>query len=350
MNYLTEIAKVQRELEDRTYRTRPVSEFIVTERGKTRTISGEEIRDRVVRHSLCDNVLMPELRRYLIYDNGASLEGKGIDFARRRIVTHLRKYYRQHGNEGYILLIDFSKYYDNIRHETLYNEIARHIHDEYALWLLHEILDDFKVDVSYMSNEEYARCMETKFDSLAYRHDHTKSEFTGEKYMRKSLQIGDQVSQIAGIYYPMRIDNYVKIVCGEKYYARYMDDSYIISPTKEHLHEMLDCIEKIAGELGITINRKKTHIAKLSQTFRFLQIGYQLTDTGRVVQKINPKRVTAMRRKLKKLAGKIPDGDITQMYRSWIGTHYKYMSNIQRKSLNELYHSLIPSKEVKGNE
>lgn len=42
---------------------------------------------------------------------------KDISFTRKRFEQHLHEYYRKYGtNNGYILLIDFSKYYDNIRH------------------------------------------------------------------------------------------------------------------------------------------------------------------------------------------------------------------------------------------
>ena len=67
------------------------------------------------------------MRKYLIYDNSASIKGKGIDFARKRLLVHLRKYYHQHGsNDGYILLIDFSKYYDNIQHEKLIEQFEKY--------------------------------------------------------------------------------------------------------------------------------------------------------------------------------------------------------------------------------
>ena len=58
---------------------------------------------------------------------------------------------------------------------------------------------------------------------------------TGERMMKKHLNIGDQVAQTAGIAYPIPIDNYIKIVKGMKFYARYMDDSYIIHESKEYL-------------------------------------------------------------------------------------------------------------------
>lgn len=336
---------VQKKLENGTYTTGNRSSFIINERGKTRLIYGNTVEDRVVRHILCDDYLTPMLEKYLIYDNGASQKGKGISFTRNRLETHLHKFYRHYGNDGYILLIDFSKYYDNIRHDLVYKMMSEHIHDEFALSLLRTVLDSMKVDVSYMPDEEYARCMENKFNSVEYAKipDELK---TGKKFMRKCISIGDQVSQNIGIYYPTPIDNYVKIVRGQKYYGRYMDDSYIISTSKEELRDILEGIKVKCAELGVYINEKKTQIYKISKPFRFLQNSYFVTDTGKVVIRINPKRLTAMRRKLKKLKvkvdnGEIPYKDVEQMYRSWIGNYYKVMSKKQRENLNNLYNELF---------
>ena len=346
MTYLLELSKMQTELHEKSYRFLPATNFIINERGKTRCISGEQIHDRIVKHALCDEILTPSIRDYLIYDNGASLTGRGIDFSRRRLLVHLRKYYARHqSNEGYILLIDFSKYYDNIRHDILMEQFKTITDNEHALWLLEKILDRSKVDVSYMSDEEYAVCMTTVFNSLV--HDQIDRKLlTGEKFMAKHLNIGDQVAQVAGIGYPMEIDNYIKIVRGIKYYGRYMDDSYVISDSKEHLQELLKDIIAISARNGITVNTHKTRICKLSDYWRFLQVQYALTDTGRVIQKINPKRLTAMRRKMKKLAPILSPKEFEDWYNSWFRSYYKIMSKRQRENMNTLFQQL---KEVHQN-
>ena len=164
--------------------------------------------------------------------------------------------------------------------------------------------------------------------------------FTGEKFMGKHLNIGDQVAQTAGISYRIRIDNYVKIVRGVKFYAGYMDDIYAIHESKEFLQELLENIIEIANELGITVNTRKTRICKLSEHWRFLQVQYSLTDTGRVIQKINPKRLTAMRRKMKKLAPKLTEKEFTDFYKSWFKNHYKIMSKKQRSNMDTLFNQL----------
>ena len=343
MNYLLELSRIQKELEDETYEYLPSTEFVVRERGKTRVIRGEQIPDRVVKHSLCDEVLNPSVEKYLIFDNGASQIGKGLDFARRRLDYHLHKYYRQFGNEGYVLLIDFSKYYDNIRHDVLMDQIKKYVHDEHAIHFLQKAIDCSQVDVSYMTDEEFNHCMDTLFNSIEYEKIPKKYR-TGQKMMKKHLHIGDQMSQTAGIMYPIPIDNFIKIVKGVKFYARYMDDSYIIHHDKEYLKELLEEIITVADSIGITINRNKTHICKLSDYWRFLQIQYSLTDTGRIIKKIHPKRLTAMRRKMKKVIHFMSVKEFTDWYQSWFRNHYKIMSKQQRNNLDELFNELVERK------
>lgn len=344
MNWLTELALLQKDLSDKTYKTSNNTEFIINERGKTRKITSNKMRDRVVRHVFCDNVLYPNIEKYLIYDNGASRKGKGISFTRNRLLKHLRNYYHHFGNDGYILLMDFSKYYDNIRHDIIKNQFKDKIDEKY-LWLFDLILKDFEVDVSYMTDDEFLNCLNTKFNSLDHPICHE-----GEKYMSKSVNIGDQCSQIFGISYTTPIDNFIKIVKGIKYYGRYMDDSYIISSDKNFLISLLKEIKEQADKLGIFINNRKTQIYKLSTGFRFLQNRYILTNTGKVIIKINPKRITAMRRKLKNLTTKIiskelPKTVITDLFKSWFCNYYKIMSKQQKQNLLNLYANLVKTIE-----
>ncbi len=146
LNYLDRIFAIQAELEDMTYQPGEEGEFILRERGKIRAITSLQPRDRIVRHVLCDDVLLPAVRAKLIYDNGASLEGKGMSFSRKRFEIHLHKYYMKYGtNEGYILLGDFRKFYDNIPHDIIKEELLKLVdHDEYVEWLLDIIFENSK--------------------------------------------------------------------------------------------------------------------------------------------------------------------------------------------------------------
>ncbi|MPW14215.1 Reverse transcriptase (RNA-dependent DNA polymerase) [Lactobacillus helveticus] len=346
MDYLSKIIKTSDDLNKHTYTAKQGSSFIIYERGKQRNIRSNPFSDRVIRRAFCDNVLIPKLLKYLVYDNGASLTGKGISFTRHRFEQHLHEYYRKYGtNEGYILLIDFSKYYDNIRHDKLREAVSKHIHDPEYLWLLDRILDNFKVDVSYLSDDQYKQCLNLRFDGEKQSRLNPKY-LTGQKYMAKSLAIGDQVSQICSIFFPTPIDNYCKIVRSIRWYGRYMDDSYILSKNKDFLHEMLTKITQIASDLGIFINHKKTRIMKINHFFTWLKLRYKLTESGHLVIKINPKTITRERRKLKKYRkmvdqGKIPLIDVQNSFKSWLGTYDKLLSYRSKSNLIALYNNLF---------
>lgn len=354
INWLLGIHSLIKDLESGTFELTSMTPFIISERGHTRKIVGNSIRDRTLIHCLCDNILMPATDPLLISDNAASRTGKGISYTRARLVRHLRSFYSKHGADGYILLSDFSKYYDNINHEIVMDMMRKLITDDMALELLAKILKASEVDMSYLSPEEFEACKQEKYDALAHmRID--PALLTGKQMLKKSMNIGDQTSQVIGIYYPTRIDNYVKTVRSQKYYGRYMDDFYIIAPTKEELWSIFAGIKEQAEALGIFINTKKTRVQPLTKPFRFLQIQYRLTETGRIVRKINPKRLAAMKRKLKKLRRKLDEGKTTfdaidDMYRSWCGGYKRYMSKIQKENLESLYNSLYGKERKERHE
>lgn len=353
MNLLKNIYSQITAIQNGTYEQKPFNEFTLSERGKTREIKATHIDDRVILRNLCDNILIPKVSKYLIHDNGASLKGKGIDFTRKRFENHLHKYYREHGsNEGYVLFMDFTKFFDNIRHDRLMSEYRKILNDKDLTGFLEKTINAFRVDVSYMDDEEYRHCINTVFNALEYaRID--KRLLTGEKYMDKSLGIGSQLSQISGLLYPSRIDNYCKIVKGLKYYGRYMDDTYIIHESKEYLKQLLEEINKMCGEYGIFINHKKTQITKLSKTITFLKVRYNLTETGKVVKRINKDTVTRERRKLKKFRKMLDEGrityeDIREQYNSWRGNLKHYMAYNTTRNMDNLYNELFVNNFIKG--
>lgn len=136
------------------------------------------------------------------------------------------------------------------------------------------------------------------------------------------------------------------IVKGMKYYGRYMDDIYIIHEDKEYLKGLLNDIQGICDELGLFINPKKTQIVKLSHGFTFLKIKYNLTETGKVQERISKDSVTRMRRKLKKFrklmdAGEMSFDDVRCAYASWKGGVSHYDSYNVVKSMDKLFDELF---------
>ena len=357
VNHLLYTAMLQKAMQDGEYKPSQGHKFILKERGKTRYVTNNCMTDKTVNHIICDHILTPALSKYLIHDNGASQKGKGVSFHRERFEKHLRDYYKTHGtNEGFILLGDFSGYYANIRHDKISKVLAHFLRrsdidreDLAMAWeILTGIFETFKVDVSRFSDEEIRAMYTSKVDAMMNL-GVDDALLTGEKFLNKGVDIGNQTSQNIGVVFPYRLDNYAKIVAGIHGYGRYTDDFYAIAPDRETLRKLLEALKAIAKDFGIIINERKTRIVKLGSFYRHLQNGYSLTDTGRVIRKINPKSVTRERRKLKAYkrlldAGRITLDEIENIFKSWIGGNWQRMSHRQIFNMSELFIKLFGRK------
>lgn len=282
-------------------------EFDIYERGKQRHIRSTVIGERVVQRCLCDNALVPMLERTFIYDNGASMRNKGYTFAINRLTTHLRKYYRHYGNEGYILLFDFSKFFDNVSHSVVQRIVRGNFSDRRILQISEHFIDAF-----------------------------------GDT----GLGLGSQISQVLALASANRLDHYIKEVLHIKYYARYMDDGYLIHPSKKYLQECLNRIQMLCDELGIHLNTKKTQIIKISHGFTFLKARFFLLSSGKVVKRIYKRSITRMRIKLKKLRRKLDEGvitfqDVANAWQSWVGYAKGFDAYHAIENMGKLYTQLF---------
>ena len=342
LNLMREIFSLQDELRNGTYQQSRGARFVLNEQGRLRLIKALAVRDAVMQHSLCDNVLVPELSRYLIHDNGASLKGKGISFTRRRFEQHLRWHYRRYGTEGYVLKIDFRKYFDNIRHDVLMKAVAEKISDETVLRTIAAVLKANEHDVSYVPGIEPDDVL---FNSLEHYNPKREPYQKTMMHIRKSIAIGAPLAQISGIFLPTRIDTWCKHVRQVHCYDAYMDDRILIHPDKGFLRELLAEIATICKELGLFINRRKTQIIKIGKGFTFLKTRYILTESGRIIRKIPKDVVVRQRRKMKKLAsfvaaGKMTLADFENQYTSWRGDKHRYHASKTLKQMDKLFEEL----------
>jgi len=285
-------------------------EFTLHERGKIRHIKSVHISERIVQKVLCDSVLVPLLSKSLIYDNGASIKGKGVHFALRRLICHLSHYYkREKTNEGYALLIDFKKFFDNIDHEILFSLIDKRVKDERVRDLIRRFVVVFGAG--------------------------------------KSLGLGSQISQVSAIYYPDTLDHFIKEKLRIKYYGRYMDDLYLIHADRKYLQYCLSEIKTVCAALKITVNEKKSRIVKLSDGISFLKGKYVLLQSGKVLRFPHPDGAKRMRRKLKKFkslidAGKMKFEDLRCAYQSWRGNFRKrFNAHYCISRMDALYNKLF---------
>ena len=295
------------ELRDKKFKIKSSYEFDIFERGKKRHIRSVHIRERVVQRCLCDNCLIPILSKTFIYDNCASLKDKGTNFALKRLKHHMLQHYRKYGLDGYVLLFDFSDYFASIPHDKIMGLFAKYITDKDILNLIQLFVD--------MDGDERGLCL------------------------------GNQVSQVGALLMASPLDHYIKDKCRVKHYIRYMDDGIIIHHSKEFLIDLLEDLNKIANDLGLTINMKKTKIVKFSSQFKFLKKKIRIDENGRIYMRIIRSSITRMRRKLKKLRVKLDNGEITfqdviTAYQSWHNYALKYNSYNSVCSMDKLFFEL----------
>lgn len=294
-------------LKNKTFKSKGFIEFDTIERGKKRHIMSVHISERCVQKSLCDNALVPVVSKSLIYDNGASLKGRGTDFALNRLCAHLEKHYRKYGNEGYVLVGDLHDFFGSINHGQLYGNLKKWFTDKDIIQITKNFIEPF-----------------------------------GEK----GLGLGSQVSQILAVSCPNQIDHYIKEKLKISGYGRYMDDFYLLNNDKAYLQECLAEIRELYASIGISLNEKKTKIVKLSKGFEFLKTKVFLTDTGRIVKKVCRDNVVRMCRKLKKMKIMLDNGEITYpeirtAYASWSGYIQHKDAYITKKNMDALYNQLF---------
>ena len=129
------------QLKSKTYQISPYNEFKVYE-PKERVIKTTSFKDKVVQHSLCDNVILPRLQEIFIYDNCAGQIGKGTLFGIDRLKAHMREFYRRYGHNGYILKCDISKFFYSISHEQMKDIVEYHFsYDPDVCWMCNLFID-----------------------------------------------------------------------------------------------------------------------------------------------------------------------------------------------------------------
>lgn len=271
-NAITEVAKLSDELKRGVYTSRKPYCFVVTH-PKRRDIISVSFRDRVYQRSLNDNIIYPAMTKSFILDNYACQTGKGTDFARSRFKELLRRFYRKHGTDGYILQLDIKGYYPNMSHE-------------YAEGLLIKKLD-----------------AETACASINI----LRSQYSGDK----GYNPGSQLVQILGISALDKLDHAIKEKLHCKYYGRYMDDLFIIHHDKEFLKDVKFKIEKELESIQMVANKKKTHISAITSGVQFLGFDFRLTKSGKVLMLPSRKYVKQAKKHLRNMvrlskSGKLP--------------------------------------------
>jgi hypothetical protein len=276
------INKLIEQLKDKTYRISEYQEFKVYE-PKERIIKTTSFKDKVMQHSLCDNVILPKLQQIFIYDNCAGQKGKGTLFGLDRLSQQMKAFYGRYGQNGYILKCDISKFFYSIPHEQLKDIVEYHFnYDKDICWLCNLFIDSTE---------------------------------------GKGIPLGNQINQGFALLY---LDGMDKLITGElgiEFYGRYMDDFYLIHPDKEYLKHCLEVIREFLKTLDLNLNGK-TQIFPFKNCVSYLGFHTYVTGNGKVIRKLKNQNKRNAQRKYLKMAKLVSSGRISKekfdaSYRAW---------------------------------
>lgn len=289
------------QLKNKTYKISPYNEFMVYE-PKERVIKTTSFKDKVVQHSLCDNVILPKLQEVFIYDNCAGQKGKGTLFGLNILRDQKRQFYKRCGRKGYILKCDITKFFYSISHEQLKDIVEYHFsYDEDICWLCNLFIDSTS---------------------------------------GKGIPLGNQINQGLALLY---LDGMDKLITGElgiEFYGRYMDDFYLIHPSKEYLKYCLEAITEFLQTLDLTLNGK-TQIFPFKNGVSYLGFHTYVTENGKVIRKLKNQNKRNAQRKFLKMAKMVSEGQLSEekflaSYNAWKnhishGNCYRLMLSMDEK-------------------
>lgn len=327
---LENIYKIYQSLSCGTFRISNYSHFTVYE-PKKREIQTLRYCDRVVQHVLCDDVLQPYFTKRAILDNAVCQIGKGSHFALERFENMLRRHVKKHGVSGYFLKCDILKYFPSIPHDRLKNVFCSQIADTRLKALLAQVIDSYHTDAGYLANYGY--------DCLTPDPAHSG----------RGIPIGNQTSQVFGMFYLNEVDRFVKEKLRVKVYSRYMDDFILVHYDKEFLRRALSEITEMVTALGLKFN-SKTQICPLKNGITYLGFRYAVTPTGKLVKTVKKqtkKRLRWRARLLKKASveGTIKPERVRQSLAAFHG-HLKHAKSYKLE--RELFLKLKACAEADG--
>lgn len=307
-NGLVSILQLRDSLLGGTYKINDYHQFTIHE-PKKRDIVSTGFKDRVFQRSLCDNYLYNEITKSFVYDNGACQIGRGTDFTKDRLTCHLQRYYRQQGQDGYVLNCDFKNFFGSTPHYVAKDAMAKLVKDKWALGHVYDIIDSY------------------------------------DQGNQTGLGLGSQVTQLIQLAVLNNLDHMIKENLKIKGYVRYMDDLILIHHDKEYLKHCLGEINKRVVGMELTLNVKKTQIHKLEQGINFLGFKFILTDTGKVLKLISKENIKKRKRKLRKYKKLVSEGRMTrekadECYIAWKAHAEKGDSYLLLQRMDKYYNDL----------
>lgn len=273
--------QIKRMLETKNFEVSNYNRFTIYE-PKERIIEAGAFKDKIVQHSLCDNVLLPLLKKEFILTSYAGQIGKGTLYGLECLKAHMYLAYCKYGYNCWIVKADIRKFFYNIDHDVLKDIVRYFVKDGDVYWLCERFIDS--------------------------------TDGVG-------LPLGNQVSQVFALMYLSGLDHFVTGELGVKYYGRYMDDFYLIVESKEYAKWCLNAITEFVHTVGLESNGK-TQIIPFKNGIKFCGFHTYVTKDGKVIRKLKNENKRAAKKKFKRMIGLVKSGKLNkekfyESYNAW---------------------------------
>ena len=261
LHMFTNIACICHNIKNNTYKVGETYFFQINERGKVRDINAPHIKDRFVHKVLSNEIINPIYTPHLIYDNGASMKDKGYKFCMDRVKLKLKKWVKKYGLNGYVVTIDFSKFFENCSHEVIHNHHKKYIYDDYII----KVIEDYL-------------------------------------FIDKGIALGVEMAQREACMYPNQLDHYLE--SKQCIIERYMDDTFFLVDNYEKAIHILNNYYELCNTLNIKINKKKTKIIPVGKRFLFCKWYFNIDKNTKVTMIPHKSTIYRQRRKVRKMIKK----------------------------------------------
>ena len=259
--------------------------------------------DHIAHHALMQKIL-PVLINIIVYDSYASVKGKGMTFAKKRV----RRYIDLFGGIAYFAKLDFVKFYQNIIQEFIYEFLCKTFTDKGVRALLFEVI---------------TAC-------------------------REGLGIGLYPIQTLANYYVSYLVRYVAKYSKAKLFV-YCDDIVVMHSDKKEVWKAVNAIRKYAAEVMKQPLHDNIGVQKITKDHALDFVGFQFFSNRTLLRKRMKKRFA---RKMAKLKDEKRRYEVATSYKGWLmhcdGLNlFKKIMNM--KSFKDLKIPEFVARDAQGN-